>query len=343
MAIEIPLSSPSEEWGITIATYLFMGALAGGAYLTGYISKVWSEHDPKQNNFHRVTTQFGFLIGLIGTLLSGLLIISHLGAPLRAILFPITFSNITWTTIGAWVFGLFGLLISIQLIWNVFGQDYSSTSVSKKVRWMTTQLKLTSLLDRVSTATRPSRKYQLAIGAVGALFALAVMGYTGMAIASIDTVPLWDRTLIPILFVASGISIGIGIVLSFTVAVTELNQTPLHAYGALNSIAIISQIGVITWLWLRISDVPGGRESIELLTTDYQLLFFGGVLGVGLLVPLFGYVGLVAVAKRNIFDRVTSIHIRYGYITLFGFVVVGGLALRITMILAGVHEPLVLA
>lgn len=341
-----------QEYGWYIAAYLFFSGLAGGAYLTGFVADLigWRSNDIPTKRSMRAITQWGVILAILAVA-AGMffLLFFHLGAPVRAMLFPILFVNFgSWLVIGTWIIVLFTTIAVLQAFWLLW--KAKPTGMSAFPRRVTVWFEgksgvpVDTWLSRFASVTYPGRKGELALSAVGSTLALGMVGYTGLKLGYVSsTVPLWDGTLLPLLFLASALSIGLAATLGATVLFEGIHGTKVAAFSFADDLIIIGEVVVLVLLLTRLSaGGPGSNAAFELLTADYGLIFWGGVVTIGLAVPLVLSVLIIAV------ERLVDIHgreqlgrlVRGAYTMKFGFVVLGGVALRYLIIATAYNAPL---
>lgn len=289
-----------ESWGWIIALYLFLGGVGGGAYVTAALAEVLGK------GYEGISRAGAYLSPFVLTIGSTLLLFD-LGDPVRGIMVPIVFVNPTsWMAIGAWL-----LLILI-----VLGVFYA-------IAWK----------------TGASRSKRLKLAVIGAPIGVAIGAYTGFLLSAADFVPLWDTTLIPLLFTISAMSTGLAatcilaMLPFFGESITEL-QKGTTLFSRFDTGLIIAEIAVILVLIKALESAGGAAlTSLNLMTTgEYALPFWGGVIVVGLVIPL--YFRIVSLVKKSIRARYLAFE--------FGLVLVGGLVLRFVIIFAAVKQPIVI-
>lgn len=194
---------------------------------------------------------------------------------------------------------------------------------------------------------------------------LVVMAYTGLLLQSLAAVPLWNTVWLPVLFVLSSASCGFALVLGtaqFT-GMADVFATVLRRAMASDAGVVAAEILVAFALVASVSanvdagaaasasavladatDATGAtgvtgtalaaaRSAEWLLRGSGAPLFWGGFLGLGLVVPLVAET--VALRLRSI-----SANVALG---LAACVLAGGFALRWCVVEAGMHPVLTTA
>jgi protein NrfD len=363
---------PHVHWGAAIALYLFLGGVAGAAYITsGWASlmKHLMDTDSRlgrlllattDDSAHRFacaeTARWGALFSVVPIAIGGVALLSHLGAPLRALTFPVLFTNFgSWLVIGTWVIVLFTAVATFEMLWLHFGQDLQSASglsvfPRKLLGRVDDRLPLSSdrgivwLFDTVADTTRLPVRVHGVLRAVGAVLSVSLIAYTALLLSDVAYVPLWERTYLPLIFLLSGASTGISAALLGTVlsggALTRMN----HRFCLTDDVIIVAELVVIGLLlsFLANSSTIGAEATETALFETYNLEFVWGVLILGTAFPV---VLSVTVTMLHQFTEIGESLwgkrlLTGGYALKYTFVLLGGFLLRYVVLLAAVKAPL---
>jgi formate-dependent nitrite reductase membrane component NrfD len=171
------------------------------------------------------------------------------------------------------------------------------------------------------------------IQAVAAAAAVAVMIYTGFVLAPSPAIPFWNSTFFPIIFFAYSLLAGI----DFLILASPILPDPAIDIARLERVqfglAVACLLLVMSHLSVMSSSAVAARRSIQLLTRGrWAVPFIGGVIGVGLIVPL-----LVAwpVLSQPTFGTMFAITAALALLRLFG-----DYLFRFLVIRAGLYDPL---
>ncbi len=125
------------------------------------------------------------------------------------------------------------------------------------------------------------------------VFALLTMVYTGFLLSSMTPIPFWNTPLVPILFLLSSLTSGMTILLSLQSLVGD-GHGGAHGYEKIVlGLLTITLLFTIIYIWGMATATNAARFSTHLLLAGQsRLLFFGGVIVLGYLLPLF-FVGIV--------------------------------------------------
>jgi len=305
-------------WGIYIAIYLFAAGAGAGAFLAGVAAKLWG------GKSFRPLAQSGILLGgpLVGAGMPFLILDLGIGKREPWRLFFLFFGNSgSIMTLGAWIISIF-VTVALAVAFLEIDIPVPWASAAKYIA-----------LGKARLLPHQSR---LTVLAVITAFATAI--YTGVLIGVIIAAPIWNSTILPVLFLTSAMSTGLA---AAVVGALALNWKDRHAVeakfpllGQVHSAFIVLELALIfCWLYLGAVNSLSMARSVGMLTIGELAAFFWlGVILVGLVAPLAAY-AYEAARHRPIFP----------YATLASDlgVLVGGFVLRYLVLAARV--PIVLS
>jgi formate-dependent nitrite reductase membrane component NrfD len=195
----------------------------------------------------RAVARVGYLLSLPLVAVCGVLLIADLGVPTRFLNMMRVFKFWDPMSLGAWMLGVFGLFTFVS-----------------------------SVLSLSDSHARLRR----AIGLVGIFFGFFLASYTGVLLSN-SALPLWrDGRLMGALFLASGASTGIAAV---TLIVFLTGQSVGEGWSKLKRADHVSM--VVEAVLLVALLVLLGAAAAPLTSGHYAPLFWGGLVGIGLVVP----------------------------------------------------------
>ena len=125
------------------------------------------------------------------------------------------------------------------------------------------------------------------IKAVAVVAAVLVMIYTGFVLSPSPAIPFWNSAFFPVIFFVYSLLAGIDILLlsSPLLPGPALDLSVLERIQ--NYLVLACLLLVLSHLSVMSSSAVAAREAIRLLTRGrWALLFLGGVIGAGLVIPL---------------------------------------------------------
>jgi formate-dependent nitrite reductase membrane component NrfD len=198
----------------------------------------------------RAVARAGYLLSLPLVMACGLLLIADLGVPTRFLNMLGNFKFWDPMSIGAWAVGLFGAFSFVSAALSV------SPSESK-------------------AALR--RKISL----VGIFAGFFLASYTGVLLSN-SAMPFWrDARLMGALFLASGASTGIA---AITLVLFVTGAAAGDGWGKLKQADRYSMVLELVLLLALLAVL--GAAGKPLTSGPHAVLFWGGLIGLGLLVPL---------------------------------------------------------
>jgi polysulfide reductase chain C len=176
--------------------------------------------------------------------------------------------------------------------------------------------------DSLAWLAPQSEAARRALGVIAAIAALFVILYPGFVLAASPSIPFWNSPLLPVLFFTHSLMVASGLL--FLLAPLGWVTANLQAMGFLAEVLIIINLALGA-MYLAISRSSGlaNRESIRRLNQGLLgLLFQGGVIFIGMIIPLLMVLWAPSV------------------MALAGlFIVIGGLLFRYCVLKAGVYVP----
>jgi polysulfide reductase chain C len=307
-------------WDWLVAIYLFLGGLGAGAFLVA----ATLELSGKRYEFDFCPTT------LVGATLSGplvgigtLLLIFDLGAgmrePLRIFhMFGNPASIMTW---GIWILTLF---IPLAFAYG-----------------------LLELIDTYRNGgTEPARRFPVRtvkriVAAVGSLLAVGTALYTGLLVSAVGpSMPFWSLPLLPsvqipvmpLLFLVSAISTGVGltVLLSGTLMVGDM-RTRIRRLPVVHLVLILLELALIALLLTTALGQGGAaaQAAQALAIGRNSLIFWALFVAPGLAIPLVILIlGVVGLHRRTL-ELVAGICI-----------ILAGLILRYLVLISGIPNTL---
>jgi formate-dependent nitrite reductase membrane component NrfD len=171
------------------------------------------------------------------------------------------------------------------------------------------------------------------IKAGAAVAAVAVMIYTGFVLSPSPAIPFWNSTFFPVIFFAYSLLAGI----DFLILASPLLPPPVIDVARLEKVqfglVLLCLLMVMSHLSVMSGSAIAARKSIQLLTRGkWGALFLGGVIGIGVVLPLL--LAWPALWQPS-FQTMFSITAVLALLRLFG-----DYLFRFLVIRAGLYDPL---
>jgi formate-dependent nitrite reductase membrane component NrfD len=233
------------EWRWLIAIYLFLGGVGGGAYTIAAINSFLGEALAP-------STAVGLWISFPALIIGSLCLLADLGQPSKAVLAGLR-PGTSWIARGFWIISIF-MIVAMAHTWlALFGNAAEGT------------LRI--------------------IAAVGIIFAVGTMAYTGILLGTSKGITFWRSGAVPVVFIISATVTGhfaimIGLVLLNTPAGLEALRPMALEAAVLVALEVLAIVFFLQMAWKH----PDPRESVERLLSNTTFIV-GYVVG-GLLTPL---------------------------------------------------------
>jgi len=194
--------------------------------------------------------RIGYLLSLPLVALCGLLLIVDLGVPSRFLNMMRVLKPTDPMSIGAWGVGIFGAFAFLSSVLS-FTTDPSRAALRRK------------------------------IGLVGMLFGFFLASYTGVLLSN-TALPFWSESrLMGALFLASGASTGMAAVALVMFLTGGSAGEGWHKIERADRYAMIIELVILAAFLVLL-----GSAAHPLTSGHYAPLFWGGLVGLGLVVPL---------------------------------------------------------
>jgi polysulfide reductase chain C len=294
-------TAPQSVWRWKIAAYLFLAGTGAGAVIVGILGDFAG---------YVIPAKIAIAFGVPAVAFSTLFLIMDLGRPakfFRAMMHPGT----SWISRGFFIVSaliISGGFVTILWIWPFGG-----------------------VLDA-------NQGVRTTLEVITFIFAVATCIYTGILIGIVVSRPFWNNPLLPVLFLVSAVSTGIGGVFFITPIVgsvmgigsSETATFLTHLESADMILLLIEGIAIYLYLTLVFDRAP---EAVGLLLKGkLSGLFWGGLLGAGLLVPVviefFAWMTREG-SSQSLAPLVAGV-----------FLLFGGFLMRLLILAAGIRSPL---
>jgi formate-dependent nitrite reductase membrane component NrfD len=274
-------------WGWLVAIYLFLGGMGAGSFMIAAfleLSGLRYKHD------YCPTALVGAGVSGPLILIGTVLLILDLGAgmrePWRILLMFTNFNSVmTW---GIWILSFF---LPIAFVYGILEVMQVHPEI---LAWGRKRL-------RFLPETLPYRRVKRVICSIGMVLAVGTALYTGVLLSVVQAVPLWSTPVLPVLFLVSALSTGMGLCidLAATLAVPDLHER--YKNLPIVHLALIGLEVALLALLLFMALNEGGEaaESARLiLSGSDSVAFWGLVIGFGMVYPLLVH-GSALLRKRH--------------------------------------------
>ena len=302
-------------WPWPIAVYLFLAGLSAGAMMVALLVK-WNYHKKQDDSIWDAMVKAGAIVAPITICVGLALLVLDLGKPLSFywILLKYNFGSVM--SIG----------VALLLLYTPFAFLFAIIIFEEEIE----KYGFLALLRPISRLIRSFAPLSKTIETLLFVLAIGVGVYTGFLLSAITKLPLWNTPILPILVLTSGFSSGIAanILVGLCCFKHLIHEENVKYLLVLDLRAVLFEIPLIAVLFLGLY-FEGGASALAakqaLTTGQYALIFWLGVVGLGLLTPI----AIALTALKNHAYRV-------GYIVANSLVVICGVVmLRYYIVYAG--------
>ncbi len=269
-------------WSAPIYVYLWLAGMAGGSYFAAFLVERFA--GAHNRGLSRLATQMGVFPAIAGVLL----LVIDLGNPLRFWHLLVEFRVNSAMSMGTWI------LMAWVIIAIAMGVFY----------WMESRVSE----ERVRLVQRVT----IGMGWLELILSVLLISYTGVLLATSNRALWASSILLPPLFVASAVSTGVAILVTYVLVVAQMTITqraeyklpikqltgstewlvPIRTIGRLweaEAVVILIELVVLIGLvtWLGTSTLVGAREALTELTFGRLAApFWVGVVLLASIIPL---------------------------------------------------------
>lgn len=291
-----------RTWGIPIAVDLFFTGVAGGSFILSAIAS------RRKGEGWRICSRSAALLTPLAIFVGLSMLLLDLGYSSRFWITLSVFNLYSPMSIGVWLLSLFALVAILFAL-------YCLPEVRAKIPWVS---KMTLWKEL---------RWRDGLGMIGMILAIGVCVYTGVLL-SVTVIPLWQNLSLALLFLLSAITTGFaggGMVTLCLSKKTNLDpiEKPFQFIRRSYRIILILYLLVVLAfsLWPILVHDPTSESNI-LMRGWSGLIWWLGVIGIGLVVPYVLVVKARAIPMRQVF-------------ILFSCVLIGGFLLRLVLVLGG--------
>jgi formate-dependent nitrite reductase membrane component NrfD len=257
------------HWGWYIILYFFLGGLASGLYAIATLLDLIG--DPRD----RDAVDIGYLLAFPLVVVCGILLIVDLGKPLRFGHMLVQSENLPelmfkpWSpmSLGSWVLTAFGFFSFVSFVGALVERGV--------VRW--------APLVRVDRWARQRPRPVTALwGVAGAFFGFFLGGYTGVLVTG-TSIPFWHNArLMGALFLLSAASTSYALLMLLLMRRGRSHRDDtVERLARADQWTILLELLVLAAMLILLGSVAG-----PIVAGGYGVIFWLGVVGIGLLVPL---------------------------------------------------------
>ncbi|WP_134703362.1 NrfD/PsrC family molybdoenzyme membrane anchor subunit [Ammoniphilus sp. YIM 78166] len=267
---ESGLQNPLWKWEIVV--YFFVAGIAVGTYLFAAFGQLWGSRLDRQHSIS------GYYFAMPMMMISGLMLILDLSVPDKFSKFlhmmwnpregMLTFKAESVMSLGSWVIMLFSIIATISFAYALIKHRQWEDRVPF-ARWL--------------VGLHEGRVKGLFLG-IGILSAAYIGTYTGILLSTTHW-PVWSTSsLIPLLFLISGVSTGLAAMVLSLSKRLEQEQTKgyIHRLEKADTYIMVGEIVILAVFLISL-----GPWASVLLSGSNAFLLIGGVVVAGLLVPLY--------------------------------------------------------
>lgn len=303
------------HWPWPIALYLFLAGMSAGSVVVSLLVK-WNRHAHNTNSIWDAMVKAGSLISFGSIVIGLILLIVDLGKPLSFYWLLIYYNPTSIMSLGVLALTVYTPLTFLFAL-MIFEEKVKSN-------------KFLNIFSPIVYFFRSFAHRSKELEYILFVFALVIGAYTGFLLSSIQSLPLWNSAVLPLIFLTSGVSSGIAanILAGLLFFKSSLNPESVKYLLVLDMRAIMTEVPLLSMLFIGMY-YSGGfavKAAHDALTQGpLALVFWVGVVGFGLFLPMFiAFMALRQHAYRTSFIIANSLVVLVGVFLLRYYIVYAG-------------------
>jgi len=253
-----------ELWHWPISLYLFLGGVSAGIMFFAALVTILGKENKYTGAVKRATIIVPFALGI--GLMALMYDLTHIMYVWNLYLTIRLESPMSW---GAWVLMLVTPL-SVLWVLGYFKEYFPNWN------WETGKLKiLANFIDKIN-----KHRIKMAWVLIPSTILLGI--YTGILLSAFNARPLWNTSILGILFLTSGLSTGAAVIIW-----VSKNKKERTLFSKIDIVLILIELFLITHMLLSLYAGPEVQRqaAIFLVEGPFRFAFFGGVVLLGLIIP----------------------------------------------------------
>jgi formate-dependent nitrite reductase membrane component NrfD len=184
-----------------------------------------------------------------------------------------------------------------------------------------------AMIQLAITQWAPGNAWETVFKVIAGIMAFGVAIYSGFVVGFVGAIKIWNSGLVPILYVISGLTAGMAVVILVNLNATNLVTIADYLLAGL----VVYAIFVAIYFWVATYESTTARDSaVRVLRGPIAPAFWLGVVLLGVIIPI------AMVAPFSLSQEVsTAVFAVAAACTIFG-----GVALRYVILKAGMYTPL---
>ncbi len=241
-------------WSLMIVLYPYLTGIVAGAFVISALYHLFGREELRPISRFSMATSFAFMV------VATLPLLNHLGHPERAL-------NIIFTPNFSSAMAGFGILYNTYLlillleVWFVWRKDI--ILLARRNRGLKRKIYAAMALWTYDISAQALEKDHSAIRvltAIGIPAACMLHGYVGFLFGALKANPWWSTPLMPIIFLASGMTSGVAMLIILYQVAMKVSGQKIES----ETIASLNR-----WLWLFMI-VTVSLELLEIITLAYE-------------------------------------------------------------------------
>ncbi len=322
---------PNERvyWGILIVIYPFITSVATGTFFVSTLDHLFKKESLKPVSNFALLASLGFVS------FASVPLLLHLGHPERAFNIMFTPSKTSAMATFGYIYAFYLGLVVLE-VWFVFRpqivQCARAGTGARRILYSILSLGVKEIPEAASRIDKGIIKF---LAFLRVPTACILSGYVGFIFGSLESVPLWSSSLIPVIFLLSAVACGMAmiVVLYFVAMTAKRKRMDAGCVRAMSAylwtfLVLSGVLQVLMFVHSTYGTRPDWRFAFETLKGEFGLSLIGLQLVAGLIVPfVLLSAALVLRMKNGLRNALTVISSALVLVHVFAFLwnlIIGG-------------------
>ncbi|WP_409310546.1 cytochrome c nitrite reductase subunit NrfD [Pectobacterium sp. B1J-3] len=265
-------------WDWPIAIYLLLVGISAGMVSIAILIKYYA---PAEYHGSNIVMKSTAIIAPLAVIIGLVILIFHLTRPMTFWYLMVFYNPTSIMSLGVMLFQVYFVVILLWII-TLYREGL--------LNLIDTRLHRPALAQRVQKVTTIIAKKSGLIENVLLVLAILLGCYTGFLLSALKSFPLLNNPVLPVLFLASGTTSGIAVIMLSSAMSRQSSASPatLHFIHRIENPVVYAELFLLFAFFIGLL-LGGGQKTVAAhaaLSGFWGNVFWIGIIGLGIAVPL---------------------------------------------------------
>lgn len=265
-------------WDWPIAIYLLLVGISAGMVSISILIKYYA---PAEYHGSNIVMKSTTIIAPLAVIIGLVILIFHLTRPMTFWYLMVFYNPTSIMSLGVMLFQVYFVVILLWII-TLYREGL--------LNLIDTRLHRPALAQRVQKVTTIIAKKSGLIENVLLVLAILLGCYTGFLLSALKSFPLLNNPVLPVLFLASGTTSGIAVIMLSSAMSRQSSASPatLHFIHRIENPVVYAELFLLFAFFIGLL-LGGGQKTVAAhaaLSGFWGNVFWIGIIGLGIAVPL---------------------------------------------------------